>query len=154
MARKRTGGGNEDRRIILDDRLIIELFNAGHTIVEISKTVGCSTHPVKKALARLGLHRPSNRRPGVGAGKLNPAWKGGRRIRTDGYVVVWTPDGERLEHQFVMEKILGRALSDGEVVHHKDGNKSNNSPDNLQLTTQSEHIREHLADMHAARHRK
>lgn len=37
------------------------------------------------------------------------------------------------EHRVVMEKILGRKLGKYETVHHKDGNKANNSPDNLEL---------------------
>jgi hypothetical protein len=67
-------------------------------------------------------------------------------------IEVWTPTGVRLEHQVVMEQTLGRPLVPGEVVHHIDGDKANNEPTNLHLTTQSEHIREHLADMHAARY--
>ena len=37
------------------------------------------------------------------------------------------------EHRLVVEKMIGRYLLPGEVVHHKDGDPQNNNPDNLQL---------------------
>jgi len=45
----------------------------------------------------------------------------------------------RSEHRIVMERILGRRLSFNEVVHHIDGDKNNNSPDNLMVVTRQEH---------------
>lgn len=154
MGRKLKGGGNAGRKISLNDDQITTLFNEGKTSIEIAVIVGCSSHPIKQALKRLGLHRPAKQRNGILAGERNPAWDGGRHARTDGYIRVWTPNGQRLEHQLVAEKVIGRTLKLGEVVHHKDGNKANNDPSNLEVTTQSEHIREHLADMHAARYNK
>ena len=132
----------------------MSLHIGGKTAAEIAIMYGCSTHPVKVALRRLGLRRAAKPRPGSNAGDRNPAWKGGRRQRSDGYIEVWTPEGARLEHQVVMEAMLGRPLAPGEVVHHIDGNRANNGKDNLQLTTQSAHILMHLADMHAARYGK
>lgn len=46
-------------------------------------------------------------------------------------------------HVTVMESIIGRRLNKNECVHHKDRNRSNNSPDNLQLMTRSAHTALH-----------
>lgn len=46
-------------------------------------------------------------------------------------------------HRLIMENHLGRYLTSEEVVHHKDENRSNNVIENLELTTNSEHIRHH-----------
>ena len=36
-------------------------------------------------------------------------------------------------HRYVMEQVLGRYLDPRERVHHKDGDRKNNSPENLEL---------------------
>lgn len=46
-------------------------------------------------------------------------------------------------HRVVMENKLGRLLISGEEVHHRDENKSNNSPDNLEVLTKEKHSRLH-----------
>lgn len=53
--------------------------------------------------------------------------------------------GRRSEklHRLIMEAVLGRKLSPDEIVHHRDHNKWNNHPANLELTTRSKHITHH-----------
>jgi hypothetical protein len=47
--------------------------------------------------------------------------------------------GRIREHIYIMQNHIGRPLKKGEVVHHIDGNKSNNDLSNLDLCTVQEH---------------
>jgi hypothetical protein len=57
----------------------------------------------------------------------------------------YVKENRRHQHRIVMEKIIGRKLRKGEIVHHIDENKKNNDPNNLQVMTQSEHARLHFS---------
>ena len=55
-----------------------------------------------------------------------------------------TSNDQVLEHIVVAEQKLGRMLNPGETVHHIDGNKLNNSPDNLMVfATNGDHTSFH-----------
>ena len=50
----------------------------------------------------------------------------------------------RHEHRVVAEEMMGRPLRPGEVVHHIDGNRQNNAPENLMVfSSQAEHAAYH-----------
>lgn len=89
-------------------------------------------------------------------GENHHNWKGGRRVHSGGYILVYRPDHPRadkrngcvFEHILVMEQKLGRPLQPDELVHHINGNKQDNRKQNLHLTTRPEHAAlHHTIDM-------
>jgi len=73
--------------------------------------------------------------------------KGEGTIREkDGYKITAKNHKAVYEHRAIMENHLGRSLAQGEIVHHKDGNTSNNSIDNLLLTDRHIHMSFHKTE--------
>lgn len=54
-------------------------------------------------------------------------------ISKSGYVMIAKDDHRQMEHRYVMEQMLGRKLRKGETVHHKNGIRHDNRPENLEL---------------------
>lgn len=83
-------------------------------------------------------------------GQESPSWRGGRRTSGGGYIEIHNPNHHRarangyvFEHIIVAEKKIGRRLLGCECVHHKDGDKKNNSPDNIFVLKRADHSSMH-----------
>lgn len=91
----------------------------------------------RKAMAEGRIRRP--------VGPAHPSWNGGVSVSA-GYRFINVGGKYEAEHRLVAEQMLGRKLLSSEVVHHKNRNRSDNRPENLEVMTASEHALEHVND--------
>jgi len=124
-----------------EKQMIEALYQQGLSFTEIAAKMPPRTdQTIARHLRTKFEIRP---RP-VGQGEKSQAWKGGRTLDSQGYWYVriykddpmWVMCGKTglvAEHRLVMARLLNRPLLPTESVHHIDGNRTNNLPENLQL---------------------
>jgi len=95
------------------------------------------------------LARDYTRRMTTYKGERNPFWKGGRSVASNGYVLIRVGVDHHLadcrgyayEHRLVAEAKLNRRLVPKEAVHHINGIKDDNRPENIEvLPTRAHHM--------------
>jgi hypothetical protein len=127
------------------DKKIIEFYNCGLNQKEIGIIIGLKQPGVSYILRKnkVKSHYIKN-------GKNNPNWRGGIRY-DDKRKLIYSPNHPYpdygkvycYEYKLIIEKHLGRFLKKGEIVHHINGDRTDNRIENLQVMTQGEHINLH-----------
>lgn len=160
--------------VTVKDRIVSLYVDSVKSIPEISKETGICRSTVRYTLFKRGVLRDRTESVRIAAknGKLSHM-KGKKRTFTDDWKknisiaklkiaeenaigTARKPNGYieytrgihkyRRVHVVKMEAFIGRRLRKDEIVHHKDGNRSNNCFSNLQLMTRAEHASLHAKE--------
>lgn len=134
-----------------DDVLIDLYLNLEIPAKDLEPVFGVCSKTLRKQLRRLNIIRERDEVTRLswkcGAKKYNPIsirkgiessnWKGGRFYDSKGYVLIYVGEGGRYnnrydyEHVLVWEKTHGKRLSEDYLIHHLNGIRDDNRPENL-----------------------
>lgn len=87
------------------------------------------------------------------SGKANARYNGGLSFnRRLGRWVICCRDGTLVYfYRGVMAAEIWRLLRPNEIVHHRNGDETDDRPENLEIVTRAEHVRMHRAEIMAGR---
>lgn len=125
-----------------------------HTNKKVADILNRSYSSVCTKGSKLNLNKTKKHKQKIyskcNSGKNSGNFKNYRIINSEGYVMLKKDNypgsqksGYIPEHKYKMEQKIGRILKENELVHHINGDKTDNRLENLQLLTRSEHITEH-----------
>ena len=121
----------------------------------VGKTRDCECGCGEQILILSRYHIRRFKRGHSAHGVFNGMWKGGRVKNTMGYILRLRPDhpftnndGYVYEHRLVWEEHHNASLLPKTIVHHKNGNKQDNRPENLEaIINNGKHMSRHVQDM-------
>ncbi len=129
------------RRYDLNNEEIKELYLSGLSTTQIAKKFNTNCLTIWHRLKKCGVLLRKDFR-----GKRNGNWKGGRHLNHSGYIDILNPDHTEksktyyiLEHIWVWQKVHNKKLPDGYIVHHLNGIKTDNRPENLIAMKRNSH---------------
>jgi len=149
----------ESREKILQDRIAIaekdglsKLYLSGCSLGILQRKYGFCISVLKRHLKSLGVQLRENRSQNIkamyqggfretGTGENSPNWRGGKRISRDGYIAIWITEKQKYvyEHKLVWERVHNRKLPKGWVIHHLNGVRDDNRPENLEAMPRGSH---------------
>lgn len=129
---------------------MVRLYRSGMNSEQVADACGASATHVRRLLRPLGVLRRRGQSTENRRGEKAPRWAGGRAVTANGYVFVYRPghplarNGNYVaEHRLVASEANGIELDASDEVHHINGIKSDNRPENLQVVKRGPHQRLH-----------
>ena len=137
---------------------IQKMYKSGMSVYEIGEKLGFHGTLIHSRLKRMGLklrslseaqkvaHKTGRAKSMFKPMDDHPYWKGGKTQTGGGHILLKIPNhpsatkrGCILEHRYVWEKTYNKKIPRGYDIHHLNGIKTDNRPENLIAIKHNEH---------------